>query len=91
VIERAMIHSSGDTLHLDEALDAGPIAAAAPSSGTLEAVQRAHIESVLRECGWRINGKQNAAGRLGLHPNTLRFRIHKLGIVRPVEARRQAS
>jgi formate hydrogenlyase transcriptional activator len=91
VIERAMIHSSGETLQLDEALDGGPLATASPAGGTLEAVQRAHIQSVLRECGWRINGKRNAAERLGLHPNTLRFRIHKLGIVRPVEARRQAS
>jgi transcriptional regulator with GAF, ATPase, and Fis domain len=53
------------------------------SSTTLEDVQRAHIESVLRECNWRINGKQNAAERLGVHPNTLRFRMRKLGIVRP--------
>ena len=30
-----------------------------------------------------VSGKQNAAERLGLNPNTLRFRLHKLGIVRP--------
>ena len=29
---------------------------------------------------WRINGIGNAAERLGLHPNTLRFRMKKLGI-----------
>jgi len=37
---------------------------------------------VLRECHGRINGVGNAAERLGLHPNTLRFRMKKLGIVR---------
>jgi transcriptional regulator with GAF, ATPase, and Fis domain len=45
-------------------------------------VERAHIQGVLRDCGWRINGMGNAAERLGLHPNTLRFRMKKLGIVR---------
>ena len=60
-----------------------------PSNGgrtddqTLDAVQRQHIEKVLRECGGRINGAGNAAVRLGLHPNTLRFRIKKLGVVMP--------
>jgi transcriptional regulator with GAF, ATPase, and Fis domain len=34
-------------------------------------------------CGWRIHGKGNAAEKLGLHPNTLRYRMRKLGITRP--------
>jgi hypothetical protein len=38
---------------------------------------------VLRECGGRINGPGNAAVRLGIHPNTLRFRIKKLGVEMP--------
>ena len=50
---------------------------------SLDAVQRYHIERVLRQCGGRINGAGNAAVRLGLHPNTLRFRIKKLGVVLP--------
>ena len=89
VIERAMIWSSGDTLLLDETFD--PPALPAPDrnltrGASLDAVQRAHIESVLHECGWRINGVNNAADRLRIHPNTLRFRMKKLGIVCP-EAR----
>jgi transcriptional regulator with GAF, ATPase, and Fis domain len=82
VIERALIHSTGDTLvMLEDDLEA----AARDSSEdgtTLSAIERAHIEEVLRVCGWRINGAGNAAERLGLHPNTLRFRMKKLGIVR---------
>jgi transcriptional regulator with GAF, ATPase, and Fis domain len=46
-------------------------------------VERAHIVSVLEECGWRIKGKSNAAERLGLHPSTLLHRLKKLGIERP--------
>lgn len=84
VVERALIASSGDTLRLDDTpsfrgRDPRPDAA----SCTLDAVQRAHIEAVLRECGWRINGARNAAERLGIHPNTLRFRMKKLGVVCP--------
>ena len=82
VIERAMIHSTGDTLMLDD----GPglkVWSASRDGGTLQDVERRHIEHALRRCGWRINGSGNAAEVLGLHPNTLRFRMKKLGIRRP--------
>ncbi len=89
VIERALIHSTGDTLILREgSLD---VAEAPTETGTtLMSVERAHIEEVLRECGWRINGIGNAAERLGLHPNTLRFRMKKLGIVRAASVQQRA-
>jgi transcriptional regulator with GAF, ATPase, and Fis domain len=32
---------------------------------------------------WVIEGKQGAAARLGLHPNTLRSRMQKFGIKKP--------
>jgi formate hydrogenlyase transcriptional activator len=83
VIERAMIHSTGDTLMLDD----GPglkVWSSPHEGGTLQDVERRHIELALRRCGWRINGSGNAAEVLGLHPNTLRFRMKKLGIRRPV-------
>jgi transcriptional regulator with GAF, ATPase, and Fis domain len=81
VIEGALIHSPTDVLLLRE----GGLQSATPradSDTTLTAVDRLHIERVLRDCQWRINGTGNAAEKLGLHPNTLRFRIKKLGIVR---------
>ena len=53
-------------------------------TGTLEELERRHIEAALRRCAWKINGPGNAAESLGLHPNTLRFRMKKLGIRRPV-------
>jgi transcriptional regulator with GAF, ATPase, and Fis domain len=87
VIERAVILSSSPVLTLDEPL--GRIAAgpeAAENGEMLEAIERAHILKVLKESGWKIKGKGNAAERLGINPSTLRSRIQKLGIVRLVNA-----
>jgi formate hydrogenlyase transcriptional activator len=90
VVERAMIASSGDTLQLDDALSfSGRGTSRAAPSDNLDAVQRAHIEAILETCGWRINGGGNAAERLGVHPNTLRFRMKKLGVVCPDRRPRQ--
>jgi transcriptional regulator with GAF, ATPase, and Fis domain len=84
VIERAMIRSTNGTLQLDDPLRVVVRASQPAACGdSLDSVQRFHIERVLRECGWRINGAGNAAVRLGIHPNTLRFRIKKLGVVIP--------
>ena len=77
----ALIHSTGDVLVLadeDFDVDVRPL----PQTKTLKSVERAHIQEVLQDCEWRINGSGNAAERLGLHPNTLRFRMKKLGIGR---------
>jgi transcriptional regulator with GAF, ATPase, and Fis domain len=79
VIERAMIHSTGSALLIDDA----PEPAATREGATLASVERRYIETVLRRCRWRINGRGNAADVLGLHPNTLRFRMKKLGVQRP--------
>jgi transcriptional regulator with GAF, ATPase, and Fis domain len=85
VVERAMIRSTDGTLQLDDPLRVERAARPVPAGCTdsLDAVQRGHIERVLRECGGRINGPGNAAVRLGIHPNTLRFRIKKLGVEMP--------
>jgi formate hydrogenlyase transcriptional activator len=84
VVERAMIASNGETLQLDDTLAfKRPGSALIAASDSLDVVQRAHIEAVLQECGWKINGTRNAAERLGIHPNTLRFRMKKLGVVCP--------
>jgi formate hydrogenlyase transcriptional activator len=49
---------------------------------SLEQVERRHILMVLEQTGWKISGPKGAAGILKIHPNTLRDRIHKLGISR---------
>jgi DNA-binding NtrC family response regulator len=93
VVERAMIASNGDMLQLDDALASSRLGRSpAVASDNLDAVQRAHIEAVLQDCHGRINGMGNAAERLGVHPNTLRFRMKKLGVVCPEgRARRHTS
>ena len=50
--------------------------------GTLEATERQHILTVLRQTGWVVGGARGAAKTLGLHPNTLRSRMKKRGIRR---------
>jgi len=97
VIERAVILSPGPTLALDREQLLVPLAAAPPSepassassteSASLSDVERRHIQSVLEQTGWVIEGARGAARILSLHPNTLRFRMQKLGIVRPHRAR----
>jgi formate hydrogenlyase transcriptional activator len=84
VVERAMIASRGDILQLDDTFLLKK-ASQPPGvvSDNLDLVQRAHIQGVLERCGWRINGVGNAAERLGVHPNTLRFRMKKLSVTCP--------
>jgi PAS domain S-box-containing protein len=53
--------------------------------GTLGEMEKAHILEVLHRTNWRIEGPKGAAVILGLHPNTLRSRMRKLGIQRPAE------
>jgi formate hydrogenlyase transcriptional activator len=38
--------------------------------------------AVLQQTNWVINGSRGAAQILGLHPNTLRNRMKKLGVAR---------
>ncbi len=90
VVERSMILSPGSTLVVDglpRTMPPAPVSAEAPPDATcwrtLAEVERDHIRAVCERCGWRINGKGNAAERLGINPNTLRSRMQKLGIARP--------
>jgi transcriptional regulator with GAF, ATPase, and Fis domain len=49
---------------------------------TLEDIERDYILRILNKTHWKIEGKHGAALVLGLHPSTLRSRMHKLGIKR---------
>jgi transcriptional regulator with GAF, ATPase, and Fis domain len=79
LVERALILSPGTELLVADVLGRSR----GPENETLAAVDRAHILRVLEAAHWRINGEGNAAEVLGIHPNTLRFRMGKLGIRRP--------
>ena len=82
IIERAVILCPGPVLELADKLD---ISSPQLSSTmrTLEETERNQILKILSETRWRIEGKEGAAAILGLHPSTLRARMHKLGITRP--------
>ncbi len=98
VIERGVILSPGKTLVIADELRATPAVAAhlatakskpveiAPrtdGSGALDDVERRHIESVLNQTRWMIEGERGAAKILDMNPSTLRSRMQKLNIKRP--------
>jgi transcriptional regulator with GAF, ATPase, and Fis domain len=83
VIERAAILAQGPMIQIDESLLGLHAANQMTGVGTLEDVERAHIVHVLQDVGWAVEGTHGAAVRLGLHPNTLRSRMQKLGIKKP--------
>jgi formate hydrogenlyase transcriptional activator len=97
VIERALILSNGPVLDLEGDLatvsassfvsQPAPELAEVPYADqtplqTLQEVERAHILAVLQQTNGVIEGANGAAKTLGMHPNTLRHRIEKLGIKR---------
>lgn len=49
---------------------------------TLAELERRHIFHTLQATKGRVSGKKGAAGILGIHPNTLRSRMEKLGITK---------
>ena len=95
LIERALILSNGPILELEGDLSnvsasfivplneahALPQADEGPLK-TLQEVEREHIEAVLHQTHGVIEGASGAAKTLGMHPNTLRHRMEKLGIKR---------
>jgi transcriptional regulator with GAF, ATPase, and Fis domain len=95
VIERAAIITQGPKLRLLDSLESGAIeeipraaavAALQVDPGrvqTLDENQRSLIIQTLDNTYWRVEGPSGAAALLGIHPNTLRSRMKKLGIVKP--------
>ncbi len=80
VIERAVILAQDNVLRVKLPENSS---VKTPIDKSLEEVERDHILNVLTAKDWRIEGPKGAALVLGLHPNTLRFRMKKLGIRRP--------
>jgi formate hydrogenlyase transcriptional activator len=50
---------------------------------SFEEMERGYILRVLEAKNWRIGGEDSAASTLGMHVNTLRGRMKKLGIKKP--------
>jgi PAS domain S-box-containing protein len=85
VIERAIILADGPLIEISPemllgAIDAAKAETVAPLGDSLEAIERRHIQTVLEQVGWVIEGPDGAARILDLHPSTLRYRMKKLGL-----------
>ncbi|MCW7755292.1 sigma-54 dependent transcriptional regulator [Desulfobotulus sp. H1] len=85
VVERALILCQGRPLSFPLLPDRGKEAVGErgdrfTENRTLDGVMAEHIRAVLRETGGIIAGEKGAAAILGLHPNTLRSRMKKLGL-----------
>jgi transcriptional regulator with GAF, ATPase, and Fis domain len=89
VLERAIILSSGSTLDArdiylaDEREVHHPTPGRTPREKTLQDAEHDYILRALKECEWKVRGKDGAAERLGLKRTTLNSRMKKLGIQRP--------
>jgi formate hydrogenlyase transcriptional activator len=70
---------------VESGLSAAP-AAGGDGPASLAQVERRHIEAVLGQTNWMIEGERGAARLLNLNPSTLRSRMQKLGIKRPAQA-----
>lgn len=82
IIERAVILCPVPVLQLVDKLEI-PFPLHSSTLSTLKETERNQILKILSETRWRIEGKDGAAAILGIHPSTLRARMHKLGIARP--------
>ncbi len=85
LVERALIQSEGESLDFADLLPHGKEdeqrEQQQESTGlTLEQMEMLHIRRILKMVQGRIEGKNGAALRLGVHPSTLRARMRKLGI-----------
>jgi transcriptional regulator with GAF, ATPase, and Fis domain len=91
-MERAVIVSDGLELQLAEKIDTIPSLRREETprfeektdARDLSEVEQEHILRILQRTGWRIEGDKGAARLLGINPSTLRARMKKLGIKRPV-------
>ena len=88
VIERACILSNGNYPIIPE-LDNECENTSSPGWGgagvTLKEMETGHIRWALEKTAWKVRGNGGAAELLEIHPSTLRFRMKKLGIVRPAK------
>jgi transcriptional regulator with GAF, ATPase, and Fis domain len=79
IVERAVILATGPRLYISAPSDSADDGR--PSMLHLDN-EREHIRRVLDMTGWRVRGKGGAAEVLGLKPNTLDYKIARLGLTR---------
>jgi DNA-binding NtrC family response regulator len=87
LIERASILSTNDTLIIPGFGSSNKKIKSINNTKdlSLDAVQRNHILHVLKQCDWKISGANSASELLGLKPSTLRDKMQKLGVKKPIK------
>ncbi len=90
VVERTMIISKGADVNPVEIFiadsAASPLEPEQPAmpNASLAEMEREYIIRMLKSCDWRIEGERGVARVLGVKPSTLRARMKKLGVKKPV-------
>ncbi|GHC58597.1 sigma 54-interacting transcriptional regulator [Ulvibacter litoralis] len=87
LIERALILSESTTLLIPgfETTSQKTKQLSNSKDSSLNAIQRNHILQVLEECNWKISGPKGASVVLDIKPSTLRDKMNKLGILKPIK------
>jgi chemotaxis protein methyltransferase CheR len=78
-VENALISAQGKKMNFDLPKSADT---ALNDFKSFEEMERDYILQVLEAMNWKIGGNNSAASILGMHVNTLRGRMKKLGIKR---------
>jgi DNA-binding NtrC family response regulator len=76
-IERAVVISRGSKLEVELPATSTQLF---ETNQPLEEIERVYILKILEKTRWKIAGPGGAAEILGMHSNTLRSRMEKLGI-----------
>ncbi len=82
IIERAVIISRGSSLTVEPIIE--PKFEESDELIPLAEYERQYIIKVLEKTYWRVEGTEGAARILDMHPETLRSRMRKLEIKRPI-------
>jgi transcriptional regulator of acetoin/glycerol metabolism len=82
VLARAMVLCQGGWLDMPLLAGVGGTAQAPP--GSMQEAEHTHITNALASACWVLEGPKGAAAMLGLNPSTLRSRMKRLGIQRPI-------
>jgi PAS domain S-box-containing protein len=87
IVERSVIHCTGDTFWIDEAWLSSQNAPRTESSGrpliqNLHNYEKGLIEAALAESKGKVAGPNGAAAKLGIPPSTLHLKIKQLAITK---------
>lgn len=84
ITERYAISAASSRINIVDLLAAPlPLSPHGPQAITLHENERRHIAWALEQTGGKVHGPGGAARLLDVHPNTLSFRMKKLGIKKP--------